>query len=195
MIEEKVEFLSDQSLFKGKVFMPDDLQNCKGMVVFVHGLGYCTKSYEVDGSYFSEHGYLLLTYNLRGHAGTPGEWTLNNSVEDLIIGINYLARNYKFPKDQNIGVLGHSTGALIAMLAAIKEKRIKFGSIVTIVTSLSDSYAHWFRSGFNQEVKAFFKAKGEIHPFIEGALRSEEHTSELQSQSNLVCRLLLEKKK
>src|SRR2546430_6755496 len=28
---------------------------------------------------------------------------------------------------------------------------------------------------------------------IEG--RSEEHTSELQSQSNLVCRLLLEKKK
>src|SRR5688572_32045836 len=30
-------------------------------------------------------------------------------------------------------------------------------------------------------------------PSIE--MRSEEHTSELQSQSNLVCRLLLEKKK
>src|SRR2546427_4944097 len=29
----------------------------------------------------------------------------------------------------------------------------------------------------------------------DSALRSEEHTSELQSQSNLVCRLLLEKKK
>src|SRR5438270_3819871 len=29
----------------------------------------------------------------------------------------------------------------------------------------------------------------------DAALRSEEHTSELQSQSNLVCRLLLEKKK
>src|SRR2546427_9080789 len=28
-----------------------------------------------------------------------------------------------------------------------------------------------------------------------GGWRSEEHTSELQSQSNLVCRLLLEKKK
>src|SRR5688572_31097243 len=28
-----------------------------------------------------------------------------------------------------------------------------------------------------------------------GDRRSEEHTSELQSQSNLVCRLLLEKKK
>src|SRR2546430_11445981 len=30
---------------------------------------------------------------------------------------------------------------------------------------------------------------------VELAGRSEEHTSELQSQSNLVCRLLLEKKK
>src|SRR2546430_12526762 len=29
---------------------------------------------------------------------------------------------------------------------------------------------------------------------LEERLRSEEHTSELQSQSNLVCRLLLEKK-
>src|SRR2546430_13230633 len=33
---------------------------------------------------------------------------------------------------------------------------------------------------------------GDRHP---RQLRSEEHTSELQSQSNLVCRLLLEKKK
>src|SRR2546430_2862965 len=31
-------------------------------------------------------------------------------------------------------------------------------------------------------------------PTRSAAMRSEEHTSELQSQSNLVCRLLLEKK-
>src|SRR5438270_7750196 len=48
---------------------------------------------------------------------------------------------------------------------------------------------------------------GKAHVYDAGALvdcpfepgnqqgRSEEHTSELQSQSNLVCRLLLEKKK
>src|SRR2546430_7739440 len=35
----------------------------------------------------------------------------------------------------------------------------------------------------------------EIAPATAPAPRSEEHTSELQSQSNLVCRLLLEKKK
>src|SRR2546427_3718297 len=32
-------------------------------------------------------------------------------------------------------------------------------------------------------------------PGLKPRSRSEEHTSELQSQSNLVCRLLLEKKK
>src|SRR2546430_8841698 len=35
-----------------------------------------------------------------------------------------------------------------------------------------------------------------VFPMLgEARIRSEEHTSELQSQSNLVCRLLLEKKK
>src|SRR3989475_9449585 len=38
-----------------------------------------------------------------------------------------------------------------------------------------------------------WEASGHISGFSDP--RSEEHTSELQSQSNLVCRLLLEKKK
>src|SRR5688572_32695668 len=39
----------------------------------------------------------------------------------------------------------------------------------------------------------FLKAANKAYDYFAG--RSEEHTSELQSQSNLVCRLLLEKKK
>src|SRR2546430_11255717 len=49
------------------------------------------------------------------------------------------------------------------------------------------------------ELAAFRRRKQPVpHPLgvVRGeAERSEEHTSELQSQSNLVCRLLLEKKK
>src|SRR5688572_31416715 len=47
------------------------------------------------------------------------------------------------------------------------------------------------------EVDAFGKRLALVgrQAFAEGETRSEEHTSELQSQSNLVCRLLLEKKK
>src|SRR2546430_9949931 len=56
-------------------------------------------------------------------------------------------------------------------------------------------YTTLFRSYFQREI---------LRPFLDQYLkdgapqadlpRSEEHTSELQSQSNLVCRLLLEKK-
>src|SRR2546430_7796751 len=38
-----------------------------------------------------------------------------------------------------------------------------------------------------------FLRPADVHALVRS--RSEEHTSELQSQSNLVCRLLLEKKK
>src|SRR2546427_5767944 len=46
------------------------------------------------------------------------------------------------------------------------------------------------------EVRLLHPAVLERHLAPQGEVtRSEEHTSELQSQSNLVCRLLLEKKK
>src|SRR2546430_8042039 len=42
---------------------------------------------------------------------------------------------------------------------------------------------------FSSSIVTFLYTSSSLHH------RSEEHTSELQSQSNLVCRLLLEKKK
>src|SRR2546430_8917875 len=68
-------------------------------------------------------------------------------------------------------------------------------------------YTTLFRSAAAQSVRARVAADGRRHdhplsplaPAVPGSprgrCRSEEHTSELQSQSNLVCRLLLEKKK
>src|SRR5688572_31579216 len=53
-------------------------------------------------------------------------------------------------------------------------------------------------SAFAQKEALLFHAsfdKGLDADVAKGDRRSEEHTSELQSQSNLVCRLLLEKKK
>src|SRR5205085_9719919 len=47
------------------------------------------------------------------------------------------------------------------------------------------------RQGLRVDLEAQPRPRDEV-PLL---LRSEEHTSELQSQSNLVCRLLLEKKK
>src|SRR5206468_10655477 len=53
----------------------------------------------------------------------------------------------------------------------------------------------WVKMGFEQDV-AIWKTKARIdNPLLCEEDRSEEHTSELQSRSDLVCRLLLEKKK
>src|SRR2546430_5061602 len=58
-------------------------------------------------------------------------------------------------------------------------------------------YTTLFRSPTTASVRRFIsRAMSSVAPTPTGcAPRSEEHTSELQSQSNLVCRLLLEKKK
>src|SRR3989475_6659588 len=63
-------------------------------------------------------------------------------------------------------------------------------------TSISSIAHSW--NGRLYSVKRFQSAYARrtmILPFSSNRSRSEEHTSELQSQSNLVCRLLLEKKK
>src|SRR5256886_6003587 len=60
-------------------------------------------------------------------------------------------------------------------------------------------YTTLFRSQGPQRVTGLVKRRDERRSqcglMRRTAERSEEHTSELQSQSNLVCRLLLEKKK
>src|SRR2546430_7409624 len=59
-------------------------------------------------------------------------------------------------------------------------------------TSMTDLEAHVSASGRDQLVK---QVRAKINELGIQYIRSEEHTSELQSQSILVCRLLLEKKK
>src|SRR2546427_9405056 len=56
-----------------------------------------------------------------------------------------------------------------------------------------------FGDGHNESARGMVEIVVADFSYLVGpradSLRSEEHTSELQSQSNLVCRLLLEKKK
>src|SRR5688572_30948739 len=63
------------------------------------------------------------------------------------------------------------------------------------ITRVIVPFAHYFLTILHF-INLFHRQKHLLHHFASSAAeRSEEHTSELQSQSNLVCRLLLEKKK
>src|SRR5688572_32490065 len=67
-----------------------------------------------------------------------------------------------------------------------------FRSLLAGATLASEEHSRARRSNLADHVKNLDHPRGLADDVFE---RSEEHTSELQSQSNLVCRLLLEKKK
>src|SRR2546427_7865563 len=69
-------------------------------------------------------------------------------------------------------------------IVGLKETRKTVATDIEMFRKLLDSA----KAGDNVGVLLRGTKKEEVE-------RSEEHTSELQSQSNLVCRLLLEKKK
>src|SRR2546430_12971325 len=65
-----------------------------------------------------------------------------------------------------------------------------FRSVLRVSATYETRKASWYES---MGLDLIFIADDRSGP--DPSDRSEEHTSELQSQSNLVCRLLLEKKK
>src|SRR2546427_6895291 len=71
-----------------------------------------------------------------------------------------------------------------------------FGQTVTTGAVSSSPFQYTGRE--NDGTGVYYYRARYYHPQLSRFVsedRSEEHTSELQSQSNLVCRLLLEKKK
>src|SRR2546426_8861371 len=83
--------------------------------------------------------------------------------------------------------------ALLAYLAAATPKRLhRRDSLVALFwPELDQEHA---RAALRQALHGLRHALGEGVLVSRGDERSEEHTSELQSPCNLVCRLLLEKK-
>src|SRR5690625_1544949 len=69
--------------------------------------------------------------------------------------------------------------------------------ILTYAASVEANSAHPIARGILEKAEKTYKVE-EFNSItgqgIEGRVRSEEHTSELQSRGQLVCRLLLEKK-
>src|SRR5206468_11215235 len=60
---------------------------------------------------------------------------------------------------------------------------------------LSAGLSMWLPEAIATRRSAWSTATLQRSPMLATTIRSEEHTSELQSRSDLVCRLLLEKKK
>src|SRR5207249_2293874 len=93
---------------------------------------------------------------------------------------------------QKGGVAPDGLGALLDAVAGLGHVRVRGLMAIPPEAPDAEGARPWFRA---------LRKLGERHGLAElsmgmsGDLRSEEHTSELQSRFDLVCRLLLEKKK
>src|SRR5699024_11432679 len=84
---------------------------------------------------------------------------------------------------------------VISRIVEGREPAVDPPSRYTLTSSPNiDSASSTFSAGLAPVVLALLTASGPVR-FSSASARSEEHTSELQSRFDLVCRLLLEKKK
>src|SRR5688572_31871722 len=84
---------------------------------------------------------------------------------------------------------------LVAQLRPLVTTQVSLGLCEVVFEKVEEGIVGGFRGAgvVEDEGAVGYESVGRFETL--GLGRSEEHTSELQSQSNLVCRLLLEKKK
>src|SRR2546427_5831184 len=87
-------------------------------------------------------------------------------------------------------ICGTAPDRLLPPVTAQSREVLLATTTSTRDAGLLDSLIPVFERTSGYKVKVIAVGSGQALTFT---LRSEEHTSELQSQSNLVCRLLLEK--
>src|SRR3712207_8861243 len=86
--------------------------------------------------------------------------------------------------------LFRSVAAMLGLLVA----RLSLGWGLSLLVG-SDALPYWIDDSLSWRTVLYTALLTLLGAAIVGILRSEEHTSELQSRQYLVCRLLLEKKK
>src|SRR5690242_21784704 len=127
------------------------------------------------------------------------------NLKEQVVSINRVTKVVKGGKnlsfsalvvvgDPGARIVGFGTGKAKEVPAAIKKgiesAKKNLRKVNVLATTIQHPVLGTFGSG-----KVLLKPAPEGTGVIAGGPRSEEHTSELQSHVNLVCRLLLEKKK
>src|SRR5690554_7724599 len=93
------------------------------------------------------------------------------------------------------GVWTGSPHTLLSFTHFARRHHFHGGGDLLRALDASDLVTYFFSDGHKSLPFQARHSKGPADPHTGGPIRSEEHTSELQSRPHLVCRLLLEKKK
>lgn len=134
---ENISFPSlDKSItLSGTLTLPDDLKK-HPTVVLIAGSGPSNRDEEIFGhkpfaviaDYLTRQGLAVLRYDKRGIGESTGslrEATTLNLAEDVEASIQFL-RNHPNIQSNNIGLIGHSEGGIIAPMVASRDQAISF---------------------------------------------------------------------
>ncbi len=168
-------------LTKGKLSFPIHKNTVRGHVLFVHGLGYTYSAYQVNPDTFCNAGYSFCAFNMAGHGTSEGEWTMQTSVNSLKLAIERLSTSTS--PHVPVYLFAHSTGALIAFLAAENNPLVAGIASINIVTSVTDSYFHWHKTGYNEKVRDLCRMNGKLPAVIKEWLDSPEGMIAFQNRS------------
>src|SRR5690625_1286205 len=166
--------------------------------------------------YMAQNGYLVWVMDGRGSAnrGLAFEQAIYRQLgtvemQDHLVGIDYL-KSLDFVDSNRMGIHGWSYGGFMATSFMLRKpnvfKAAVAGGPVLDWSMYEIMYGERYMDTPQTNAEGYAKSllldktsqlKGKLLIIHGGQddVRSEEHTSELQSRGHLVCRLLLEKKK
>lgn len=109
-----------------------DIVQPKAVVCHVHGLGEHSSRYVHVAEAFSKEGFVLFTYDLRGHGRSAGSRGHINAIEDFMQDIDVLfeqARS-RYP-ELPLFLYGHSLGGILVLHYGLSRKLDVKGVIAT----------------------------------------------------------------
>src|SRR2546427_3131204 len=174
-------------------------------LVFVHGFGGNVSQWLYQLRFFGQSLHVIAP-NLRGHGLSEDPAGLAYTMESFVHDLEAVLEALQV--QEPVHLIAHSFGGAIATEYVVRHPE-KVRSLVLIgVTThftmipllgrllrIPDPLFSFAAKKVGVALFASQRTLKGINDGIMSSWRSEEHTSELQSQSNLVCRLLLEKKK
>src|SRR5688572_5861445 len=190
------------------------------VVMFSHGWPLNADAWDGQMLFLVQNGFRAIAHDRRGHGRSSQAASgndMNGYADDLAAVIDALDLH-------DVTLVGHSTGggevaryigrhgtkrvARAVLIAAVPPLMLKTsanpeglpleifdGLRASLFNDRSQTYREFAPMFYGANRPGSKVSQGVLDQFWLWSMRSEEHTSELQSQSNLVCRLLLEKKK
>ncbi|MHA1310549.1 MAG: alpha/beta hydrolase family protein [Candidatus Helarchaeota archaeon] len=147
--QKSISFYSrDGLLIKGVLYYPIDYNVSKTYpaIVSIHGINSNLMAHTRLNIEFSRRHFFVLGIDLRGHAGSQGTCTLSKDEPfDIMGAIDYL---YKIPQinKSEIGIIGHSLGAMSGIRAAFNDSRISATVAIAPPPSVSILLSYYIKN-------------------------------------------------